>query len=130
MLLICPLIYKYTLLHRLTCRDTSVNLKHTIALGLLLAPTFAIAENTPDLNEIWRIVQQQQQTIKALTEKLDRALRVLDRTQTQLAGAQEQLTEQSERIEATAEVVDESRGVSKAASWAERTQIGGYGELH
>lgn len=107
-----------------------MNLKHTIALGLLLAPTFAIAENTPDLNEIWRIVQQQQQTIKALTEKLDRALRVLDRTQTQLAGAQEQLTEQSERIEATAEVVDESRGVSKAASWAERTQIGGYGELH
>ena len=83
MLLICPLIYKYTLLRRLTCRDTSVNLKHTIALGLLLAPTFAIAENTPDLNEIWRIVQQQQQTIKALTEKLDRALRVLDRTQTQ-----------------------------------------------
>ena len=112
MLLISPLICKYTLLRQLTCGDTSVNLKHTIALGLLLAPTFAIAENTPDLNEIWRIVQQQQQTIKALTEKLARALRVLDRTQTQLAGAQEQLTEQSERIEATAEGVDESRGVS------------------
>ncbi|MCZ6774575.1 MAG: porin [Proteobacteria bacterium] len=102
----------------------------TLALALLLAPTFVAAENTPNLEELWRIVQQQQRTIQTLTEKLDRALRALGRTETQLAGAQEQLTEHSERIEATAEVVDESRGVSQAASWTERTSIGGYGELH
>ena len=102
----------------------------TLALALLLAPTFAAAENTPDLEELWRIVQQQQRTIQTLTEKLDGALRALERTETQLTGAQEQLTEHSERIEATAEVVDESRGGSKAASWTERTSIGGYGELH
>ena len=63
----------------------------TLALALLLAPTFAAAESTPDLDELWRIVQQQQRTIQTLTEKLDGALRALDRTETRRSGCADQL---------------------------------------
>ena len=110
-----------------------MNIKHTIAVGViaLLATNAAADEPAPDIQELWRIVKQQQATIQALGEKLDRALGALEKTETQLAKAEEEIADQSERIETTADAIEESTdSVSIATSWAKRTNVGGYGELH
>ena len=121
----------------------------TLALVLTLAglgTRGALAAPTPSVEELWRIVQQQQKTIDQLSQKLDTTLARLDDTQTSLTAARTQLagTEQklaaseqkladnTQKIEATADAVEaaSARPKSVAASWAERTSIGGYGELH
>ena len=103
-----------------------------VCLAIVCCGPDAAATATPDLDELWRIVQQQQQTIHALNDKLDRALALLDQTESKLLGNEAQLAAHAERIDATAEVLEETSGggISVAASWAERTNIGGYGELH
>ena len=103
-----------------------------LCLAIMCARPITATAATPDLDEMWRIVQEQQQTIHALNEKLDRALASLDHTESKLAGAETQLADHAERIDATADVLDENAagGGSVAASWAARTNIGGYGELH
>ena len=111
-----------------------MNTRYAFAACLAIAccRPIAAAAATPDLDELWRIVQQQQHTIQALNEKLDQALASLDQTESKLLGTEAQLAEHAERIDATADVLDETSGggISVAASWAERTNIGGYGELH
>lgn len=111
-----------------------MNPRNAFAIGLAIAclrPSMVPAA-TPDLEEVWRIVQQQQATIQALNDKLDRALGALDRSESKLATAQEQIAVHAERIEATVDILEGTQGgdVSVAASWAERTNLGGYGELH
>lgn len=77
----------------------------------LLAVLPAMAQ-TPDIAEIWVIVQQQQQEIDALKE--------------QLASSDAKLAEANRQIEATGDYLD-----TVAAPAAESgTTIGGYGELH
>jgi hypothetical protein len=71
------------------------------------------------LDEVWTIVQQQQDQIAALTEALDRTQAQLERTQTNVKIAEEQLG-------LTADYLAEAEGAGPASA----TQIGGYGELH
>ena len=64
----------------------------------------------PTAEEMWEIIQQQQREIEALKQ-----------------GQKEN----TEKAEAAVEVAEESKNASSgSASWAENTQIGGYGELH
>ena len=64
----------------------------------------------PSPEEMWEIIQQQQREIEALKQ-----------------GQKEN----TEKAEAAVEVAEESKNASSgSASWAENTQIGGYGELH
>ncbi len=76
--------------------------------GLLAAPAIpAFADNMPSAEEMWRIIQQQQKEIAELK-------------------SQAQTTE--EKATAAVEAV-ESRG-GTGGNWADKTTIGGYGELH
>ena len=78
--------------------------------GLLATADLANGADMPSAEEMWKIIQQQQREIEALKR-----------------GQQET----AEKAEAAAEVAEQSQqGASTAASWAENTQIGGYGELH
>ena len=89
-------------------------MKHTISwlgLAVLVIAVPAQAE-TPDIEEIWAIVQQQQVEIEQLKQ--------------QLAEADAQLAEADQKIEATGDYLDEM--VVPAAQ--PKTQLGGYGELH
>ena len=87
----------------LTCTGAGVALAFTATSALA-------ANNMPSQEEMWRIIQQQQRQIEALT-----------------AGQKET----AEKAEAAVEVAEESqKSISSAASWAEKTQIGGYGEMH
>jgi hypothetical protein len=78
--------------------------------AFLLASTGLARAAMPSAEEMWEIIQQQQREIEALKR-----------------GQKEN----SEKAEAAVEVAEESKSTaSGAASWAENTQIGGYGELH
>jgi hypothetical protein len=80
-----------------------------IALLVCAAPA---RSDTPTIDEIWEIVQQQQLEIAELKQ--------------QLAEADAQLVTAEQKIEATGDYL-ESMAVPVTAS---KTQIGGYGELH
>jgi len=78
--------------------------------AFLLTSTGLARAAMPSAEEMWEIIQQQQREIEALKR-----------------GQKEN----SEKAEAAVEVAEESKSTaSGAASWAENTQIGGYGELH
>jgi len=88
-----------------------------ILLPLLLAANNAIAE-TPakptTIEELWKIIQQQQAEIEALKRR-------------QQSTAQ-QVTEVDQKADAAVVAAEESG--SRAANWADKTTLGGYGELH
>ncbi len=82
------------------------------ALATALLATFGLANaaDMPSPEEMWKIIQQQQREIEALKR-----------------GQQET----AEKAQAAVEVAEQSQqGTAAAASWAENTQIGGYGEMH
>ncbi len=84
-------------------------------IGLNLAVT---AQAAPSLEEMWELIQQQQAEITQL--------------KTQLETTEQRVTETEVKAEATIAAVEEvSAGpVAKLADWADKTSIGGYGELH
>ncbi len=87
-----------------------------LALGLGAMATVAA---TPSMEEMWAIIQQQQAEIAEL--------------KAQLASADAEIKETNVKVEATASAVEQgvaAGGQSLASSWAERTTIGSYGEMH
>ena len=87
-----------------------------LVLGLCTAAATAA---TPTPEEMWEIIQQQQAEIARLKE--------------QVASADAEIKETSVKVDATANMVEESvssGGRSLASSWTEKTTIGSYGEMH
>jgi hypothetical protein len=82
----------------------------SLAAALLAGAGMAGAEEMPSAEEMWKIIQQQQREIEALKR-----------------GQQEN----AEKAQAAADVAEQSQATtSSTASWAENTQLGGYGEMH
>ncbi|MDD9889725.1 MAG: porin [Gammaproteobacteria bacterium] len=90
------------------------------ALSFSLASGSSGQDDEPSLEELWEIVQSQQ-------EELDRLRAELDSTRDQTQTVEIQALENSERIEAVGEVLDSPQ--SRSSSWADRTTIGAYGEV-
>jgi hypothetical protein len=89
-----------------------------LLLGLFTTTVIA-ATSTPSMEEMWAIIQQQQAEIEQL--------------KAQLVSADEDIKETNVKVEATASMVEQgvaAGGTSLASKWTERTQIGGYGEMH
>ncbi|MEH6467283.1 MAG: porin, partial [Porticoccus sp.] len=84
-------------------------------IGLNIA-TAAYA--TPSLEEMWTLIQQQQAEISQL--------------KTELSSTEERITQTEVKTEATFAAVEEVTAgpVAKLADWADKTSVGGYGELH
>lgn len=109
-----------------------MNSKNLLA-PLLLTASFVVGAETPSLAELWTIVQTQQQQIKALQGKLNTAQTQLSAAETRLDATKNQIEETDAKVEATADALEDGApsGVkSSRSSWAERTQVGGYAELH
>lgn len=91
-----------------------------IAAGLAigLASAGAMAADTPSMEEMWSIIQQQQAEIKGLREQLNQS--------------SAEIQETNVRLEATADLVEENvtAGAAVASSWVDRTSLGGYAEMH
>ena len=82
----------------------------------LATPTLQAAA-PPSAEEMWQIIQEQQKQIEALKEQLE--------------ATNEKVKETDEKVDVAGEMIEQAESkVSKAASWAENTRIGGYGELH
>ncbi len=89
-----------------------------LLLPLTSAKLFADgAQATPTLEQLWEIIQAQQEEINNLKQ--------------QQADTENKATAADEKAEAAVVAVEESelRGAS-TGSWTDRTTIGGYGEMH
>ena len=95
-------------------------LRPLMLLTILLLPAVgAVADNqpAPSIEELWRIIQAQQAEIEALKQ--------------QQAQTEQKATTADAKAEAAVVAVEESAGSpSGTGSWADKTTIGGYGELH
>ena len=90
------------------------------AAALLLSTSMTMAQDTPSIEEVWAIVQQQQAQIEALQAELADARQGLEATE-------EKVAESEARIEATGDFVE---SMAVADTGTARTSVGGYGELH
>ncbi len=89
-----------------------------ILLACLLPLTAtAVDKAAPTIEELWAIIQKQQAEIEAL--------------KSQQQNTAKQAADADEKAEAAVVAVEESStGNGTQSSWADKTTIGGYGELH
>ena len=87
----------------------------TTAIALSAVTTTQAA---PSLDDMWELIQKQQAEIAQL--------------KTQLTTTEQRVTETEVKAEATFAAVEEVTAgpVAKLADWADKTTIGGYGEMH
>lgn len=98
--------------------------------AVLAASMTATAEQTPSVEELWKLVQQQQAQIEALQAELRSTRSAVAQTEQQVQRAEEQVAASQEIIEAAEAAVEDLAAAPNAAGWAENTYLGGYGELH
>src|SRR5690606_32495738 len=107
--------------HRRTSRMKRTLLSAAVAAALV-APAVQAAETAaePTMAEVLRLLKEQQAEIEVLKARLLETDTKVEQTAT--------------AVEATASAVESATQrdttYAKVADWAERTQIGGYGELH
>ncbi|MEE8058155.1 MAG: hypothetical protein V3T17_10020 [Pseudomonadales bacterium] len=85
-----------------------------VALGLGAITTGAVA--APSVEEMWKIIQQQQNEI--------------DRLKSQQSATDVKLEETDIKVEATADALEQGGVAAASNRWASKTQVGGYGEIH
>jgi len=78
---------------------------------------------TPSAEEMWETIQQQQKLIEELKARLDE-------TDQRVAMNEVKVEEATEEVEAAAEAFETAQTSGGGSSWADRTTVGGYGELH
>ena len=88
------------------------------SIGFALATIFVQAQsNLPTSEEMWKIIQQQQKEIKALRQAVQ--------------GNKKAVTATQKEVAATADALESvALGDTGGISWADKTSLGGYGELH
>lgn len=98
-----------------------------MVLGLCISSSMAA---TPDMDEMWQIIQQQQSTIETLQARLGaRQEQPSALPQKDAAGIEElekRVEENESRLEAAATAI-EQQGAGSGEGWWNRTSVGGYG---
>lgn len=84
------------------------------------AGTAGAQETPPTIEELWKIIQQQQAEIDALKAQVEQAQR-------ETADTSERVVATERKIEATGDYVE---SLAEVQTEPDRTSIGGYGELH
>ena len=96
--------------------------KIILCLAGFAASTPAIAQDI-DLQALYDLVKAQGEEIQKLKAELAS-------TKTELASTQSEVDITEERLESTVAFVEEQSSGSTSGSWFDRTNIGGYGEVH
>ena len=99
-----------------------ISVSCVLTLCLLTGIQSSYAE-PPSMEEMWEVIQQQQQVIAELKARLDE-------TDQRVAVNEEKVEETAEEFEAAAEAFETAQTSGGGTSWADRTTVGGYGELH
>lgn len=86
-----------------------------VVLAIAMSGNPAAAE-TPSLDEMWRVIQEQQKVIEDLRVRL--------------AATEGRVKDTAENVEATAQAVEQVSVGREERAGGHRTTIGGYGELH
>ncbi len=90
----------------------------------VLLPIGVARAQAPTLDELWRLVQAQQREIDALKSRLEAA-------EASTGANRDALVINEERLASTVDYVEGIETRSPAVrTWADRTTVGGYGELH
>ncbi len=91
--------------------------KTLLAVALGLGSLQAFGQQTPSMDEMWQIIQQQQAEIKALKGQLN--------------NAENKVEEIDLKVVATADAIENNTtAAGSSADWTAKTRIGGYGEHH
>ena len=125
-----------------------MNLHRLIPATLVTALTTFCSlsgQDTPSVEEMWRIIQAQQKQIAELTAMVEANKKEVSATNSAVEGTQlavasakteaetarEEVQVTRQHLEATALAVEEmGQGGSSGIGWWDKTSIGGYGELH
>lgn len=97
-----------------------------LALPLVLSsllPGWAHGAQTPGIDELWQLVQAQQEEIEALKARLHAS-------EASTAANRDAVRITEERLDSTADYVERLEAESTVRTRAERTSVGGYGEMH
>lgn len=95
----------------------SVSKRSLLALtATLLAFSTGQAAEAPTPEQMWEMIQQQQQQIEALQQQLEQT--------------DEKVAETDQKVEIAGDMIEQAGGLPAEASWVTRSKIGGYGELH
>ena len=94
---------------------------------LTTAPITAhAAQEMPSAQELWEIIQRQQQQILELQQKVNA-------TEEKVAATAQKIVATEQKVVATADAVEQSIASNSSSSmsqWVEKTTFGGYGEMH
>ncbi len=82
-----------------------------------------VQAETPDADEMWKIIQQQQKIIEQLQQKLDK-------TEKKVEIAEKKVEATAQEVEAAADAIETAQTSSSGPGWFDKTSVGGYGELH
>lgn len=96
-----------------------------LLLGVAWQP---VSGETPSVEELWRIIQEQQVEIERLRGLVETSRGEVDMARAESRETREQVEATALAVEELAETGGGSGGGS--AGWWERTSVGGYGELH
>ena len=95
----------------------------SIIVLCVLTGTQASFAKPPSTEEMWEMIQQQQQVIAELKARLDE-------TDQRVTVNETKVDEATEEVDAAAEAFETAQASTRGSSWADRTTVGGYGELH
>jgi hypothetical protein len=110
-----------------------------VGISLLGLCQGVLGQETPSVEELWKIIQGQQAEIERLKELVEAnrttVVAVREEANQAVEGVNEVKANQevvANQVEATVLAVEEihDSGGSGATGWWERTSVGGYGELH
>jgi hypothetical protein len=91
-----------------------------LSLSISLVLPVHAANPPATLEEMWTIIQRQQQEIELLKQQLQTTDQKVEQTE-------QKVQETEEKIEATSIMLEET---STGAPWTEKSQFGAYGEMH
>ncbi len=100
-----------------------------LVVGLIGLPIPTLAQ-TPDLDTLWQIVQDQQREIDALKQALTNQSAANTRLETRVAEQNDTLQVQQQRLVQTEQMADAFANSPMEEGAAADWSLGGYGEMH
>lgn len=102
----------------------------TMGGAVALAMSFAVAAEVPTTEKLWELVQAQQAQIDALQAELRATRDEVSQTGQQVQAVEVRADANDATVAAAEETLSAMAEAPPSAEWAERSQFGGYGEVH
>lgn len=101
-----------------------------LGMAAQISPAFANDSKLPTREEMWKMIQAQQKQIEALQEQVSSQNQQLVRTEAKIDTTQKIAKAAQVRVADIEPAAGGGHSHGHVSGWADRTSIGGYGELH